>query len=72
MQHEKVQAFAPAHISCIFRTYHAGQYEQRGSLGFGFTLEQGATVVVKKGAHTVIAVNKKEMPFETVREVINR
>ncbi len=68
---EEVRAFAPAHISCIFRTYHAEQYEQQGSLGFGFTLNQGAAVTVKRSEHTVIVVNKREMPFEAVREVLD-
>lgn len=68
----KARTFAPAHISCIFRTYRADSSEHTGSLGFGFTLDKGATVTVRRSKRTTIVVNEKEMPFETVRRVIDR
>lgn len=67
---EEARAFAPAHISCIFRTYQAEEYEKKGSLGLGFTLENGATASVARSGRTCITVNGREVPFETVREVI--
>ena len=67
---KEARAFAPAHISCIFRTYHAEEYEKKGSLGIGFTLEKGATAKVTPGTQTHIRVNGREMPFETVQETI--
>lgn len=65
------RAFAPANVSCIFRTYYGANADETGSHGVGFTLSEGVQVSVKEGAPQIL-VNSEEMDFATVREVVDQ
>ena len=76
------RAFAPANGSLIFETYEATAAYGRGSLGVGFTLEDGvvaevsplpagaAVVPEDMGARSEILVHGESWEFPTVRQVI--
>lgn len=64
------RAFAPANVSCIFRTYHGATPEETGSHGVGFTLTEGVKVEVQEGK-SEIAVRGESFDFDTVQDVID-
>jgi pantoate kinase len=64
-------AFAPANISLVFETYDAAPPQDRGSLGVGITLREGAQVRVRKSrgkAHSIY-VDGRKWDFPTVLDV---
>jgi pantoate kinase len=66
-------AFAPANISLVFETYDAEPPHERGSLGVGVTLTEGAQVRVqrKNSPEHDILVSGEAWEFPTVRTVLN-
>mgnify|MGYP001601268277 CR=1 FL=1 len=69
---ESTRAFAPANISCIFKTYNHKNPRWSGSYGIGFTINEGVTVTVKKSYTAGIFFNNEKIKFPTVNSVINR
>jgi pantoate kinase len=81
-----IKAFAPGNISCIFSIYDNKDLAKRGSLGVGFTVNEGATVSIKKLSirkksifkknkiknKFTIYFNNKKINFPTVESVINK
>lgn len=70
MQHTTVRAFAPANVSCVFQTHSHKNPRWAGSSGFGFTLNKGVTVLVKRSAKIQIFFNKKAIRLPTVSRVL--
>lgn len=68
---KRVNAFAPANISCIFQIYEHKDPRWAGSLGIGFTLDRGVVVTVEQAEKTEIFFNNKKIDFPTVMYVIN-
>ena len=75
---ESASAFAPANISLVFETYEASPPQERGSLGVGITLTEGATVRVSRhdgprhdGPRHDIVVGGEAWEFPTVRTVLD-
>jgi pantoate kinase len=78
------RAFAPANGSLIFETYEATAAHGRGSLGVGFTLEDGVVARVSRlgegesnqpdlvAARSEILVDGEPWEFATVRQVVGR
>lgn len=67
--------FAPANISLIFQTYRGATDYETGSLGVGFTLEDGATATLRRATNpdateTTVRVAGEAWDFPTVREVL--
>ncbi len=75
-----VQAFAPANISLLFKVVPHEDPARMGSLGCGFTVNEGVTVTVKRDSgnpkdsrnQTVILFNSTPLNFPTVTSVVNR
>lgn len=65
------RAFAPANVSCIFRTYYGASADETGSHGVGFTLSEGVQVSVVEGEAQIL-VNSEDVDFATAREVVDR
>lgn len=70
MAGKKIRAFAPASISCIFKSSWHKDPRWSGSLGVGFTLHEGVVVAVSQAKETTILFNKKKIVFPTVATVI--
>lgn len=64
-------AFAPANVSCIFRTYYGDDALSTGSHGLGFTLEDGVVVEASKGGSEII-VDSVISNFPTVSDVARK
>jgi pantoate kinase len=67
------KAFAPANISLVFETYESEPPHDRGSLGVGITLTEGATVRISRhdGPRHHILANGEPWEFPTVRTVLS-
>lgn len=68
---QKVKAFSPANISCVFKIHTDKNPRWAGSLGFGFTINEGVIAEVTKSDTTEILFNKKLINFPAVEKVIN-
>jgi pantoate kinase len=70
---ESAAAFAPANISLVFETYEAEPPHERGSLGVGITLTEGARVRVRRlrGPGHEILIAGEPWEFPTVRTVLD-
>jgi pantoate kinase len=78
------RAFAPANGSLVFETYEAGATHGRGSLGVGFTLDEGVVASVARlpgvtgaphrdvAGESEIVVDGRRWDFPTVRQVIRQ
>ena len=64
-------AFAPANISCLFRTRYAHTPAASGSFGIGVTLEKGVTATADPMGPPSLSVNGEDSPFPTVADVIS-
>lgn len=65
-----VKAFAPGNISLLFKVMPDPDPAKAGSLGAGFTVNEGALVSVQQGVNRV-TYNKKHIDLPTVSEVKN-
>ena len=63
------RAWAPANISLLFKVMPHTDPSKMGSLGSGFTVNEGATVNVQLGT-SIITYNGKPITLPTVSEVI--
>lgn len=70
-EQQNVWAFAPGNISCFFKLQDNPDPRLRGSLGLGFTVNEGVTVSVEKSKKTNIYFNEKLIAFPTVFFVID-
>lgn len=66
------RAFAPANISCIFKAIIGKDAEHTGSIGLGFTLNEGVTAEVSFSEKSEIFFNNKKINLPTVADVVNR
>jgi len=68
---ETVKAFAPGNISCFFKIYLNENPEKMGSLGMGFTINEGVIAEVSRTEQTTIKFNGDIIDFPTVANVID-
>ncbi|MBI4080409.1 MAG: hypothetical protein HY430_01410 [Candidatus Levybacteria bacterium] len=68
---QEAHAFAPGNISCFFKIHPQNDPRWRGSLGLGFTVNEGVLVTVTKARETTILFNDRKMDFLPVRYVID-
>jgi pantoate kinase len=61
-------AFAPGNISCIFGIYKNKDPRWAGSVGMGFTINEGVTSKVSSSSKNEIFLNGKRISFPTVRD----
>ncbi len=66
------RAWAPGNISLLFKVMPNPDPAKAGSLGSGFTVNEGATVTVKKARTTCVSFNEQPVVIPTVGEVISR
>ena len=66
------RAFAPGNISCVFKVIPHADPERMHSLGMGFTVKEGAEVIVSEQNETEVLFNGERINFPTVRAVVNR
>jgi len=69
------KAFAPGNISCIFSIVKNKNPAKSGSLGVGFTVNEGVLVVIKKlnaNKKNIIFFNNKKIRFKTINSVIEK
>ena len=71
------KAFAPGNLSCIFKVYPNSDPSQMGSMGLGFTINEGVIVEVNKthpstgsGQGENIFFNNEPINFPTVASII--
>ena len=65
-----VRAFAPANIACVSKMHTHTNPRWAGSTGYGFTINEGATVAVSKSKKTRVFFNKKKIVLPTVTFVV--
>lgn len=65
-----IRAFAPANISCIFKPIFGNSPAETGSVGLGFTINEGVTVEISESFETEILFNAKKIDFPTVKTVV--
>tara|TARA_Y100000310_G_scaffold345753_1_gene469293 strand:+ start:10504 stop:11328 length:825 start_codon:yes stop_codon:yes gene_type:complete len=67
------KAFAPANISCIFKIHKHNNPRWAGSIGLGFTLNEGVVVEIKKSNknQNEIYFNDDLIDFPTVNYILN-
>ncbi len=65
------KAFAPGNISCIFKIHSDPNPVKMGSLGMGFTINEGVIVAVGKAEKTTIHFNNDLIDFPTVATVLD-
>lgn len=70
MSLKSINAFAPASISCIFKSAWRKDPRWSGSYGLGFTVDEGVVVTVSKSQKTEIFFNKEKIVLPTVATVI--
>lgn len=72
----QASAFSPGNISCVFAICENKSPAAKGSIGFGFTVDKGANVTVRKSQGkrqgTTIHFNNKKINFPTVLSVADR
>ena len=66
-----IRAFAPANISCAFKIHPDDNPRWRGSLGFGFTVNEGVTATVSPATTTAIFFNEQPIVLPTVSDVVS-
>ena len=69
---EKVTAFAPGNISCVFKIIPHEDPTKMHSLGMGFTIREGVTVTVTEADARAIRFNGAEIDFPTVVSVVKK
>ena len=69
---QMVCAFAPANISLLFKVVPHNDPAQMGSLGCGFTVNEGVTVEVSAASQSAVTFNGTPINFPTVTSVIDR
>lgn len=67
----KVRAFAPGNISCIFKPIIGKDAEHIGSIGLGFTINEGVLVEVSLSKRTEIFFNGEKINFPTISHVVD-
>ncbi len=71
-----VKAFAPGNVSCIFSISDNKNPAKKGSLGIGFTVNEGVVVSIKKLSikknKIAIFYNNKKIKFSTVESVAKK
>lgn len=67
----KIKAFASANISCFFKIVENSDPRWMGSLGLGFTLNEGVTVAVAKAHETKVFFNDKIINLPPVKRVLS-
>lgn len=65
-------AFSPAAISLLFMVCPNDDPLKMGSLGVGFTVNEGVVCRVRKSRQTLIKFNGREINFPTVASVLNK
>jgi pantoate kinase len=63
------RAFAPGHISCVFKAVPHDDPARMHSVGFGFTVRDGVEVTVSRASRASIRFNGRAIEFPTVRSV---
>lgn len=73
---KKAKAFAPGNISCTFVIKRNKNPKKTGSLGLGFTVNQGVTVTARisntKAKNNLIIFNNRKIKFPTVDSLIKK
>ncbi len=72
MKMERVRAFAPGNISCVFKIIYDKDTSKMHSLGMGFTVKEGVTVTVFKAKKTIVLFNNTQLRFPTVAAVVRK
>ena len=67
-----VRAFAPANISLLFKVMPHDDPAKMGSLGCGFTVNEGVIVEVSKSQTSAIRFNGKPIKLPTITSVVNK
>lgn len=63
------RGFAPSNISLLFKVMPDPDPAKMGSLGSGFTVNEGVTVAVSKAAKTTVSYNGQSIDLRTVMDV---
>src|SRR3989344_2067426 len=66
---KQVRAGAPGNISLIFKVVEHSDPRWKGSLGVGFTIDQGVTVTAQKSETFIILLNGETVSIEPVERV---
>lgn len=69
---KSVQAWAPGNISLLFKVMPDPDPSKAGSLGSGFTVNEGACVTVKQDSVFSITLNGQPVELPTVVEVLSK
>jgi pantoate kinase len=65
---KSARAFAPGNISCLFKIVENKDPRWMGSLGLGFTINEGVMVEVIKSKEDSVFFNEKQIDFPTVKK----
>ncbi len=65
-------AFAPGNISCIFNIIEDALPQHCGSVGVGFTINEGVTVIASPSQKSQILFNEKTIQLSTVTTVLKK
>jgi pantoate kinase len=65
----QARAFAPGHISCVFKVVPHDDPARMHSVGFGFTVRDGVEVTVSRASSSSTRFNGHDIEFPTVRSV---
>ncbi|MFW6161232.1 MAG: sugar kinase [Planctomycetota bacterium] len=66
---KQARAFAPGNVSCVFEVVPHGDPAKMHSLGMGFTIREGVSVMVTAARETTVSFNGQAVAFPAVERV---